>query len=88
MKIKRIDYAPYFLKRIKRLPFYAQQLAWEKEEIFREKCFYPLLRTHKLNGKLSGYWSFSINYNYRILFQFLKSDEVVFVDIGTHEIYQ
>ncbi len=48
----------------------------------------PVLRTHKLSGKLESYWSFSINYEMRILFEFIDKETVGFVDFGTHEIYR
>lgn len=46
------------------------------------------LKTHKLTGKLQNYWSFSIDYHLRILFKFIDNHSVLFIDIGTHEIYR
>jgi len=36
-----------------------------------ENPFHPTLRTHKLKGELEEIWSCSINYQYRILFEFV-----------------
>ncbi len=43
------------------------------------------LKTHKLSGKLKDLWSFSVDYDIRVIFFFLDEKRVVFVDIGTHE---
>ncbi len=67
----------------------------EREERFRSKLelftvnpFHVSLRTHKLSGKLKEYWSFSIEYDLRVVFYFADKEKVVFVDIGTHkEVY-
>ncbi|MFQ5632984.1 MAG: type II toxin-antitoxin system YafQ family toxin [bacterium] len=46
------------------------------------------MRTHKLSGKLKGLWSFSIEYDLRIVFYFADESKAIFVDIGTHnEVY-
>ncbi len=67
----------------------------EREEVFRTKLesfknnpFEPGLKNHKLSGKLKDYWSFSVEYDLRIIFYFADKEKVVFVDIGTHkEVY-
>ena len=59
-----------------------------EEKIFRENPFNPILKTHKLTGKEKEAWAFWINYTYRIKLLFLNDEEVLFLDIGTHEIYK
>jgi len=55
--------------------------------------FSDKLRTHKLKGILEGVWSCSVNYNIRLVFDFVKNSssgetEILLIDIGTHdEIY-
>jgi mRNA-degrading endonuclease YafQ of YafQ-DinJ toxin-antitoxin module len=56
--------------------------------IFKKDAFSPQLKTHKLTGKLAGYWSFSVDYHTRIMFVFIDEGKVEFVDIGTHNIYK
>lgn len=59
-----------------------------KLELFTNSPFDAGLRTHKLSGKLKDYWSFSIEYDLRVIFYFADKEKVVFVDIGAHkEIY-
>ena len=61
---------------------------WEKIEIFKNNPFDPQLRTHKLSGKLKDLWSFSVEYDLRVIFQFVDDQRALFVDIGTHkEVY-
>lgn len=83
----KIYYSSKFEKEYRRLPSKIKLLAEKKEKIFRVDPFESSLKTHKLKGKLSNFWSFSIDYQYRILFEFAKKDEVWFFSIGTHNIY-
>ena len=53
--------------------------------IFQNDPFDPRLRTHRLSGQLQGLWSFSIDYDVRVVFSFAEPNQAVFVDIGTHE---
>jgi len=77
-----------FKKSFRKLSSKIQKLAIEREQFFRKNAFDPKLKTHKLKGKLKNFWSFSVNYEYRIVFEFLKSDAVLYHDIGTHGIYR
>ena len=88
MKIKKIRYRSKFVKKVRKLPTRIQELAFQKEDIFVKNPHDSRLKTHKLSGKLKNYYSFSINYSYRIVFVFEAKDIVTFIDIGTHSIYQ
>ena len=88
MKIKKIYYSSRFLKALKQLSVQKKKLIVKREKIFRIDCFDSRLKTHKLKGKWQDYWAFSITYSERILFRFLKKGEVVFINVGTHEIYR
>jgi mRNA-degrading endonuclease YafQ of YafQ-DinJ toxin-antitoxin module len=58
---------------------------WHKLEQFTAAPFDPSLKTHKLSGKLKELWSFSVDYDERILFYFTEDEKAVFVDIGSHD---
>ena len=60
---------------------------WYRLDIFILNPFEPKLKTHKLSGKLKGLWSFSVEYDLRVVFYFTKDkpQKAVFVDIGTHD---
>lgn len=53
--------------------------------LFSNDPFHPSLKRHSLNGNLAGYWSISINYEQRLVFQFLSDTKVLLIDIGTHD---
>jgi mRNA-degrading endonuclease YafQ of YafQ-DinJ toxin-antitoxin module len=58
---------------------------WQKLEQFTVDPFDPSLKTHKLSGKLKEFWSFSVDYDERVLFYFMENEKAVFVDIGSHD---
>lgn len=60
---------------------------WSRIEWFIKDPFDTRLRTHKLSGKLNGLWSFSLEFNLRVVFYFTdeKPKRAIFVDIGTHD---
>lgn len=85
----RIIYSPKFAREYRKLPQDVKLLAEEKERVFREDPLDPRLKTHKLHGFLRDFWSFSIGYRYRIVFEFGDSRGVVyFYSVGNHDIYQ
>lgn len=76
-----------FEKAYKKLPVFLKDRSKEREKIFRNNPFDKRLKTHKLKGKYNNYWSFSISGSHRIMFEFLEKDEVVFMNVGDHDIY-
>ncbi len=55
-------------------------------EILEINPQHPSLRLHKLRGGLCEFYSISINMEYRIVIDFIiKNDEIIPVDIGTHD---
>ena len=57
----------------------------DRVAIFQVNPFDPRLKTHRLSGKLQGLWSFSVDFDVRVVFSFVEPIRVVFVDIGTHD---
>lgn len=82
-----ILYTPRFAKEFKKLPRRVQEQVLEKEQTFRKDPFDPRLRTHKLHGDLSNYWSYSVDYSTRIIFSFEGKSTVRLQTVGGHEIY-
>lgn len=83
----KIYYSRKFAKEYRRLPKKIKLAAERKENIFRNDPFDPQLKTHKLTGKLKDSWSFSIDYHYRIIFEFKDENTIWFHSVGTHGIY-
>lgn len=88
MRVKEIRIYQQFEKSYKKLSQKVKAGAAIKEKIFKENPFHPTLKTHKLHGKEKEAWAFWINQKYRIKFIFLEEGVVLFLDIGTHDIYE
>lgn len=83
----KIFYSPRFLRRLKKLEETLKIEAKEKIKLFGEDPSHSFLKTHKLKGQ-DNRWSFSVNYKYRIVFTYLSKEEVYFLTIGNHEVYE
>ena len=79
-----------FRKNYAVLPKQIKRKSEIRERIFRKNPYHHSLKSHSLHGKYKDYWSFSVDKSYRIMFQFLDATKtkVVFINIGTHEIYK
>ncbi len=84
----KIIYTNEFRKSFKKLPNEIKKEAFEKEKLFRKDIKDSKLKNHKLSGKLNGCWAFSINFNYRIIYEFGLNDIIYFHSVGTHDIYK
>ncbi len=83
-----IAYTPQFLRMLRKLERSLQEEAVEKIELFENDPTYSQLKAHKLNGKLKNRYSFSVNYQTRIIYTYLSKSEVVFLAIGDHDVYK
>lgn len=84
-----IIYSPKFAREYRKLPYNIKDIAEKQELIFRKNPFDQKLKTDKLKGRLKGFFSFSIGFKYRIIFEFSKNkDTVYFHSVGDHDIYQ
>lgn len=86
--IRDIFLSPRFEKEFNHLPQHIQSLARKKDALFRRDAFYPTLKTHKLSGELKNDWAYWVNQQYRIHFYFIDDHSVMYINIGTHEIYK
>ena len=55
-----------------------------------EDPFHPALHSHKLRGKLEGAWACTVDFDYRILFEFVRNpqsgeEEILLLTVGTHD---
>lgn len=91
--MKEIGWTPKSLRAFKRLVRKNPNLRLLIAETLKklaEDSFHPSLRTHKLMGDLADIWSCSVDYNYRILFQFVEDSQgnstaIVLINIGSHD---
>lgn len=78
----QIHYTSNFDKTFKKLPKPIQELAIKQEKIFKTNPQDPRLHTKALKGSLKGLFSFRITRNYRLLYAWKDSDNVLFYEIG------
>ncbi|MEG3937575.1 type II toxin-antitoxin system mRNA interferase toxin, RelE/StbE family [Microcoleus sp. S36b_A3] len=89
----KIGWTPKSIRTFKKLVRKNPQLRLLIEatlELLSEDCFNASLRTHKLTGDLSGIWSCSIDYDYRILFEFAidpedEEEAILLLKMGSHD---
>lgn len=83
-----ILYKPTFVRQYDALPRELQEEVKERITLFRKNPRHRFLRMHKLNGALRGFLSFSVNYRYRIVFQWEKRHTAVLLVVGDHDLYR
>ncbi len=84
----QVFYTSTFVRHLKKLPPSLQEEVKEKIELFKKNPRHPSLKLHKLHGSMKGYFSFSVNYSYRIIAE--KDDIGVFalLGVGDHDVYK
>lgn len=68
---------------IKKHPELKQEIN-ERLKLLQNNLQNPVLKTHHLTGRLKGLLSFSISYDYRIVFK-LEDDTIYLLNIGSHD---
>ena len=59
---------------------------WDALAVFTENPFDTKLKTHKLTGKLNGFWAISIAYDCRVIFKFIDENKfALLINIGSHD---
>ena len=83
-----ITFYPAFIRDFKKKTKYNPLLVTnfrDKIEIFKQNPFDQRLKTHKLSGDLKEFYSFSIDYHYRVIFSFYDQNKVIFEYFGSHD---
>ena len=91
--MRNIDWTAKSQRAFKRLIRKSPQLRPLIEKTLRqlaEDPYHPSLRTHKLVGDLSDIWACSVDYNHRILFEFVQKaeselDAILLLNIGSND---
>jgi addiction module RelE/StbE family toxin len=91
--VRQVLFASSFKRAFKRLTRRQPNLQTQIEDRLRllaENPFAPSLQTHRLKGKLSGAWACSVEYDCRIIFNFVENletgeDDILLIDIGSHD---
>lgn len=85
--ITQVYYSSHFKKSLSKYRSH-QSLIQKKIALFFKDPLTQSLHTHKLTGKLDSYYSFSVNLQLRIIFEWVDHQTVGLIDIGTHAIYR
>jgi len=91
--VKPVVWSTTFVRALKRAITRDPGLARRVERTLQqlsEDSFHPSLHTHKLKGQLAGAWACTVDYQYRILFEFVRNpesgeEEILLLTIGTHD---
>jgi len=78
----KLVYTNRFLKSAKKLPFSIQNKLADKLEILQQSPFHSLLHTKSLTGPLSGFYSFRITREWRVIFNFLEPKIIKLIEIA------
>jgi len=84
----RVYFKPTFVRQFRALPLALQAEVIEKIELFKNHKNHTQLKVHKLKGPLAGRYSFSVDYNTRIVFIYQKPNSAVLLVIGDHDVYK
>lgn len=60
-------------------------IALEKILLFSQQHTNPVLKFHKLHGEFEGLYSFSVEYDIRIIVDLIDSNTAILIMIGTHD---
>lgn len=82
-----INYKASFVRIFDNLEADLQEEILEKIALFRQTKNHRQLKVHKLHGPLKNFYSFSVNYEIRIVFEYLSKKEVALLGVGDHDVY-
>ena len=82
----RVRLSKIFRRRFKKriTSQYLKKRFRQRLKLFATNRHHPLLKDHQLGGKLSNFRAFSITDDYRVIYHQDSSNQVTFVNVGTH----
>lgn len=85
-----VGYDKSFVRAYKKLNSNLQTEIKIAIESFKNIGNHLALKVHKLTGKLSDLYAFSVNYKIRIVFEYLEEgkEKVSLLRVGNHDIYK
>jgi plasmid maintenance system killer protein len=83
-----INYTGKFIRAYNKLERELQSEVKEKIALFKEPQNHKSLVMHKLHRQLKNQYSFSVNYKYRVIFEYKTKQKVILLTIGDHDIYK
>ena len=91
--MKTLVWSSRFIRAFRRMVRRQPELRTKIERALRqlaEEPFHPSLHSHKLKGELAGVWACTVDYDNRILFEFIQgsesdAEEIYLLTMGTHD---
>jgi mRNA-degrading endonuclease YafQ of YafQ-DinJ toxin-antitoxin module len=84
-----VKYTPHFIRMFNALSTDLQDEILERIEDFKDPQNHSRLRVHPLKCRLKGRWSFSVNYDFRVVFEYKNRKSVAECwAVGNHDIYK
>ena len=83
-----VSFSPKFIRRYGALEKELGNEVYEKIELLKNSNNHTSLKVHKLKGRHSDCYSFSVNYKVRVIFEYLSKKEITLLTVGDHEIYK
>ena len=91
--MRRLVWSAAFVRAFKRAVRRRAELRAKVEGTLQqlaEDPFHPTLHSHKLKGELAGAWACTVDYDNRILFEFVQNpesgeEEIFLLTMGTHD---
>lgn len=85
----KVNFKSKFIRQYKKLTKELQIEVKERIDLFKRNPSNQILKIHRLGGRLKGSFSFSVNYQYRIIFEWKEKNKVaVLLSVGDHDIYR
>ena len=82
--MRSIIFHKNFEKNYSKLSGKSKEAFKERRNLFLVDSNNPLLVVHLLHGKYSGYKSFNVTADIRVIYKEVEDDIFLFVDIGSH----
>lgn len=76
-----------FARQFRKLNQHLQEEVVEKLELLKDPVNHQPLKVHKLDGRLAGKYSFSVNYKIRVVFSYPIPTEAFLLLVGDHSLY-
>ena len=83
-----IGFTPKFFRMLKKVEHDIQEEAFKRLELFKDQKNHKILEVHKLHGKFSDKYGFSVTHKIRIVFQYPEKNHAVMLAIGDHNVYR
>ena len=74
-----------FLKSVNTLPVDVQKKLDRLLELVKNDPYHSLLHTKRLSGDMTGYLSFRITRDWRVIFQFVSPNEIQLIELGNRK---